>query len=85
MDVVQTILAIITALSGGGILGVFIERKKRKAETRSVEADVFSKMEEQYKKYIEHTKIQFEELKRENDVLRKRINELEAQLKLLKK
>lgn len=84
MNTIETILSIITALSGGGLLGIFLERKKRNAEANAVEADVFAKMEEQYKKYIEHSNQKFEELANENEKLRNRVKELENQLEELK-
>lgn len=77
----ETIIALLTALSSGGILGVIFERRKRKAETKLLEADLFDKIEEHYKKLLDHQEKKFEELLRENETLKKEVKHLREELK----
>lgn len=76
---IETIIAIITALSSGGFLGVFLERRKRKAETDLVEADFNDKIREMYIKFVEDFNKKYEILKTEREILEKEHQALKKQ------
>lgn len=80
MNTIEIILSIITALSSGGIIGVFLEKRKRKAEAQLLEADLFDKIEEHYRKLLAHQEKKFEELLKENEALKGEVQHLRKEL-----
>lgn len=98
MNIIEIISSLIPALVGGGILGAFLEKRKRKAETETIEADVLSKLQAQYKIFLDdyekkyksivaenqNTQKKMKYLKDENTRLRERVEELEGIVKKLK-
>lgn len=95
MNIIESILAVIAALSSGSIIGIFFEKRKRKAETQIIEADVNDKMREMYLKFVndydkkydalraelEDLRVQYNILKKQNEELRKavRYNQIKQQ------
>ena len=88
MNILEILLGLISSLLGGGIIGAFVEKRKRKAEAEIIEADVLGKIQEQYKelqKENDELKSIVKDLKAINDDLSKRIEDLERVLAIKKK
>ena len=83
MITVESIFTFISMLVGGGLLGILFKRKKRKAETDAIEADVLEKMREMYVHFIDDFNKRYEDLKKENEKLKERVKELEERIKEL--
>ena len=45
MNILEILLGLISSLLGGGIIGAFVEKRKRKAEAEIIEADVLGKIQ----------------------------------------
>ena len=80
----EYIVQLIIALLGGGVVGMFLEKQKRRAEVKSIEADVMEKVQEVYNKFLEDYKNEYEkltlriqELEKENKKLRQEIQSLQ--------
>lgn len=67
------------------MLGILFERRKRRAETDAIEADVIEKIQSSYGHFVEDYKKRYEELVKENEFLRQKIKELEERLNALTK
>ena len=78
MNILEILLGLISSLLGGGIIGAFVEKRKRKAEAEIIEADVLGKIKEQYKIFIENYGKQYKELQKENDELKSIVKDLKA-------
>ena len=82
---IEIILSIITALSGGGFLGMLFERRKRKAETSIIEADFNERVRDMYLKFVEDFDQKYEKLQTELEAIHKQNEELKKQNEELKK
>lgn len=76
MNILEILLGLISSLLGGGIIGAFVEKRKRKAEAEIIEADVLGKIQEQYKIFIDTYEKQYKELQKENDELKSIVKDL---------
>ena len=76
MNILEILLGLISSLLGGGIIGAFVEKRKRKAEAEIIEADVLGKIQEQYKIFIDTYGKQYKELQKENDELKSIVKDL---------
>ena len=85
MNIIESILAIITALSSGNIIGIFFEKRKRNAETKIIEADVHEKMREMYLNFVNDYDKKYKNLQNELDELRKQYDLLKKQNEELRK
>lgn len=81
MNILEILLGLISSLLGGGIIGAFVEKRKRKAEAEIIEADVFGKLQEQYKIFIDTYEKQYKELQKENEELKTIVKDLKAKNK----
>jgi len=77
------ILGAIGLTGGGGLLGVYLDRKKRKGEVQQIEGNALKTMQEAYTKFTEDSNKKFEylqsemaHLKKENIEQRKDIRDL---------
>ena len=83
-NILENIFQLLIALIGGGVLGFFFEKQRRRAEVKSIEADVMEKVQEVYNKFLEDYKNEYEkltlriqELEKENKKLRQEIQSLQ--------
>ena len=77
MIALEHVVTILSSLIGGGLLGILFERRKRRAETEAIEADVIEKIQSSYGHFVEDYN--------ENEFLRQKIKELEERLNALTK
>ena len=89
----EIIIALIGALTGGGLTGVFAwraSRKKAEADAMKSVQEVYQQTLEDQQKYIsqlrdtrDHLVTDREEMRRENNELRKRLNEMDDKVRQL--
>ena len=76
MIALEHVVTILSSLIGGGLLGILFERRKRRAETEAIEADVIEKIQSSYGHFVED----YKKLVKENEYLRNKIKELEERI-----
>ena len=81
----ESILTLFSTLVGGGVLGMLFERKKRKAETDAIEAEVVDRIQIIYKKFLEDYNQKITDLLNENEKLKEKIRKLEERINELSK
>lgn len=82
---IEIIVSVITALSSGGLIGMFLERRKRKVETEIIEADFNDKMRQMYLKFVDDFNVKYESLREELDNIRQQNEDLKKQNNELKR
>ena len=55
MIALEHVVTILSSLIGGGLLGILFERRKRRAETESIEADVIEKITNDMRNLLKKT------------------------------
>ena len=85
MITTEIIISFLSTLLGGGFLGMLLEKRKRKAETDAIEADVMDKMRDMYVHFIEDYNKNYEELVKENEKLLEKVKKLEDRINELTK
>ncbi len=82
---IEIIISVITALSSGGLIGMFLERRKRKVETEIIEADFNDKMRQMYLKFVDDFNVKYESLREELENIRQQNEDLKKQNEELKR
>lgn len=83
MDWTTIITALLSAISGGGIMGIFYykeTRKKKSLENDAMASDAWQKLFERTDKELDEAREERKRLEEELQQLRAKINSLEAEL-----
>lgn len=88
-NILDNIMLFFTTLTGGGLLGYLFEKRKRKAETQLIEADLEDKISEaireMYLKFVEDFNQKYDSIIAENHELQRKYGELMKENELLNK
>lgn len=79
---IEQIIAVITLLTGGGVVGAFVAIKKDRRESKDSDLDFTKQLRDIAREEVEKTQKQICELEKKVGSLEKRIAELEESLSL---
>lgn len=76
----EIIISLISTLIGGGIIGIFVEKRKRKAEVLELIEASYEKYVQTHEKEYENLRTRVQELEDENRALKEELDILKARL-----
>ena len=77
---IEQIIAVVTLLTGGGVVGAFVAIKKDRRENKDADLDFTKQLREIAREEVEKTQLQINSLESKVGKLEKRIAELEDNL-----
>ncbi|AMD85433.1 hypothetical protein AXF12_07850 [Capnocytophaga haemolytica] len=80
ISTMEIIISLISTLVGGGIIGIFVEKRKRKAEVLELIEASYEKYVQTHEKEYENLKTRVQELEDENRALKEQLDILKASL-----
>lgn len=83
VNLIPTLITAVVSVLGGNWIGVVSERRKTKAEAKNIEADFNDKMQKAYTKFIQDAQDKYDELLKENELLKEKIKELSSKIEEL--
>lgn len=78
----EIIISLISTLIGGGIIGIFVEKRKRKAEVLELIEASYEKYVQTHEKEYENLRTRVQELEAENKALKEELDKFKARLNL---
>jgi putative homeodomain leucine zipper protein HDZ3 len=78
----EIIISLISTLVGGGIIGIFVEKRKRKAEVLELIEASYEKYVQTHEKEYENLRTRVQELEAENKALKEELDKFKARLNL---
>ena len=80
ISTMEIIISLISTLIGGGIIGIFVEKRKRKAEVLELIEASYEKYVQTHEKEYENLRTRVQELEDENRALKEELDILKARL-----
>lgn len=82
ISTMEIIISLISTLVGGGIIGIFVEKRKRKAEVLELIEASYEKYVQTHEKEYENLRTRVQELEAENKALKEELDKFKARLNL---
>ena len=84
--ILDNVFTLLTAIFGGGSFYAFItEKKKRRIELKSTQADALSSMQETYDKFVDDFTNKYDHLQKEIEQLKKELDSWKSKYQNLKR
>ena len=82
ISTMEIIISLISTLVGGGIIGIFVEKRKLKAEVLELIEASYEKYVQTHEKEYENLRTRVQELEAENKALKEELDKFKARLNL---